>query len=285
MTKHQKRLLAGSVALLTFIIALLHHTLFFPFILIASFFLYSEYFNMFSKYVSGKIPLILCFGFHSILLLLMYVFLLLPAEDTSRFILNIRPPENILLWIPVFIYSGFILLSFYHVLKYDKNTFTTSLVTSLFALFYLSIPILCTLYLFMQETRTVFFIPFLIVWLNDSAAYYMGSHWGKRKIAPSISPNKTFMGTFGSIVATTIIFLIIKVIWSGFPMTFIHIILFIPPLCCIAHLGDFTESGIKRTLDVKDSGNIMPGHGGILDRVDSLLFVMTLFVIFTPLLT
>jgi phosphatidate cytidylyltransferase len=112
---------------------------------------------------------------------------------------------------------------------------------------------------------------FLIIWFGDSAAYYGGRKFGQRKIAPAISPGKTvegalfgLAGSLGGGLIAGIWFLETTALW--------HCLL--AALICgiIGQIGDFAESILKRTAGVKDSSRLFPGHGGFLDRVDSLLF-------------
>ncbi len=121
---------------------------------------------------------------------------------------------------------------------------------------------------------------FIIIWSYDSFAYLVGKAIGKRPIFPAVSPKKTVEGTIGGILITSIIAVIISryffTINSNAVVLAIIIILF-------SILGDFVESYLKRKLGVKDSGNIMPGHGGILDRIDSMLFASIPFVLLLSL--
>ncbi len=111
----------------------------------------------------------------------------------------------------------------------------------------------------------------LLIWLNDSAAYLVGSFIGKNKLYERISPGKTWEGTIGAAVITMACSYIIS-LW--FPeLAFIHWLVIALIVAVLGTAGDLVESMLKRQAGVKDSGKIMPGHGGILDRFDSLLFV------------
>jgi len=123
--------------------------------------------------------------------------------------------------------------------------------------------------------RELIFFVLLITWMGDTTAYYGGKGFGKHKLAPAISPKKTvegaIIGLIGSIVGAIIAkswFLDISILNAIAAGILIGV---------FGQFGDLSESIIKRNLQVKDSGGIIPGHGGILDRVDSLLFSAPVF--------
>ena len=116
-------------------------------------------------------------------------------------------------------------------------------------------------------------VLFLIVtvWAGDISALLCGSFFGRHKLYPKISPNKTFEGLGGAIVGSIIVAL--ACIWLLLPQFKKgHCILLAIGLSLFGQLGDFTESMLKRSAKVKDSGSLFPGHGGMLDRLDSFLF-------------
>ena len=116
----------------------------------------------------------------------------------------------------------------------------------------------------------------LVVWVTDSGAYFTGRAFGKNKLWPEISPNKTIEGFVGGIVLAVIAAMIMQFI-EPFENISFGLLIFVTIVASIfGQMGDLVESAIKRHYDVKDSGNILPGHGGILDRFDSLLFVLPL---------
>lgn len=115
----------------------------------------------------------------------------------------------------------------------------------------------------------------LVVWTTDSGAYFTGRRLGKNKLWPEISPNKTIEGFVGGIVIAVIAVIIMQLI-SPFDVSWGILILIAIVSSIFGQMGDLVESAIKRHYDIKDSGNILPGHGGILDRFDSLLFVLPL---------
>jgi phosphatidate cytidylyltransferase len=118
-----------------------------------------------------------------------------------------------------------------------------------------------------------------IVWIADTAAYFAGRRFGKRKLAPSISPGKTWEGVYGALAAVAVYGLVL--VLAGFPATLaplggIAFIAGLMVLAAVSVVGDLFESLMKRQAGVKDSGSLLPGHGGVLDRVDALLAAMPL---------
>ena len=122
-------------------------------------------------------------------------------------------------------------------------------------------------------------VVLLGTWGFDAAAFFTGHYFGRHKLAPSISPAKTWEGGFGGMVLSIVASLLITVIPLGVSW-YLAIVLGIL-IGVAAVLGDLAESLIKRQTNVKDSGNIMPGHGGMLDRIDSLLFVVIVVYVFS----
>lgn len=110
----------------------------------------------------------------------------------------------------------------------------------------------------------------VLIWVNDSFAFLVGKNFGKTKLFVSVSPKKTIEGFVGGFLCSLIAAYIINILNNDFSLINWFIIAAIVSI--IGTLGDLIESKFKRQAKIKDSGNIMPGHGGILDRLDSLLF-------------
>lgn len=116
------------------------------------------------------------------------------------------------------------------------------------------------------------------VWGCDTGAFFAGHFWGRHKLAPRISPGKTWEGVFGGLILSIAAALLFTTLPMGIPW-YLAVMLGVL-LGVAAVLGDLAESLIKRQTHVKDSGQIMPGHGGILDRLDSILFAVLVVYIF-----
>lgn len=112
----------------------------------------------------------------------------------------------------------------------------------------------------------------LVTWATDIGAYFAGRRFGRRKLAPSISPNKTFEGLWGGMVAATLF----GAAWVWGTELHPALLLFAPLFAVAAQAGDLFESRMKRQAGVKDSGDWLPGHGGLLDRLDGLVPVAVL---------
>jgi phosphatidate cytidylyltransferase len=123
---------------------------------------------------------------------------------------------------------------------------------------------------FEHGERLIFFL-LLIVWLGDIAAYYWGKNFGKNPLAPTVSPKKTVEGAVAGIIGSLMAGVVAQV-WFLDQIAMAHCLLVAVICGIIGQFGDLAESLLKRQVGVKDSSNLIPGHGGVLDRIDSLLF-------------
>ena len=126
--------------------------------------------------------------------------------------------------------------------------------------------------------RELFFVAILIAVLTDSIAYYSGKKLGKIKIFPKTSPNKTLEGLIcGNLITTLLLTFIIVSRPTFFDLNYLLLILIVWVSSLAAILGDYLQSRFKRIQNIKDSGKILPGHGGISDRLDSHLTTLPVF--------
>lgn len=144
----------------------------------------------------------------------------------------------------------------------------------LFGIIYIALPfcMLIIIYKHPYGRAWIFFLLCLIV-MGDTGAFYSGRYLGKHKLHEGISPNKTWEGAIGGLFCAVISGLIFIRVFKPVPIS-LETFFFMIFLAIMAQLGDLAESFIKRSYNIKDSGSILPGHGGILDRIDSFLFTM-----------
>ncbi len=145
------------------------------------------------------------------------------------------------------------------------------------------IPVPLSLLIFIKELdHGTFWILWLliVVFANDTGAFYTGTHFGKRALAPNISPNKTIEGSLGGMAFAMVIgFVFSQIFFNDLYLSFFNILTsFI--LAIAGQIGDLFESAMKRASGVKDSGRILPGHGGMLDRIDGLLLAIPVLYIY-----
>jgi len=126
--------------------------------------------------------------------------------------------------------------------------------------------------------KSLLLLVFFLVWISDISAYFFGKKFGKNKLAPFISPGKTIEGVLGAFLMNTIFIIIYSLLFS---INFFNLLILVIILVPASILGDLFESLIKRESNKKDSSNIIPGHGGILDRIDSLISVLPLMTFFS----
>ncbi len=149
----------------------------------------------------------------------------------------------------------------------------------------LSLGISCTVYCRKADDFGLLYMlmVLLIAWGSDMGAYFIGSFFGKHKLCPNISPKKTVEGFFGGWICGVLFALLIALLWDTFflpttvAVSYWQIAALAFVLSPLSVMGDLFASVVKRQVGAKDYGNIMPGHGGMMDRFDSLLFVAPLF--------
>lgn len=145
-----------------------------------------------------------------------------------------------------------------------------------FAVPYFAVPVLCLVRLHQTDPRLLLLL-LVVVWSGDTAAYYLGSRFGRHRLAPAISPNKSWEGALGGLVASVLI----AGIWSAAVLERLDLaVLAVAAVAAVAgQVGDLVESLFKRGAGVKDSSNLLPGHGGLFDRCDALLLAAPTFLL------
>jgi phosphatidate cytidylyltransferase len=127
---------------------------------------------------------------------------------------------------------------------------------------------------------TWIFILFALVWSTDTFAYFAGRKWGKHPMAPQISPKKTREGLAGGLIGCLALMTALVYVFPSLiaPAQRLYWLVLVLLIALISVMGDLYESMLKRIAQVKDSGRLLPGHGGVLDRVDSLIAALPFFI-------
>lgn len=212
----------------------------------------------------AKLPL---WTIESFLTILITVLLILPSKYMATL------PNDIDQMIVY--YAGTVLLLYISVFAPQRVNFQTVGILSLSALY------VGRGYHFLIETRHYGLMPLIfvmvLVWGNDSFAYIVGRKLGHTPLAPDISPNKTVEGSIGGIIGAFALSSLLLAFDNFFGITIWQNLIVVILIGFIGQLGDLVESAIKRYYGVKDSGIILPGHGGLLDRFDNMLISLPMF--------
>ena len=174
---------------------------------------------------------------------------------------------------------------FVHMSKFASEGAYTLVPIAVFGPLYVGVPLALSLQV-MQADRVFLMFGLLLVWLSDIGAYYAGRKYGEHKLAPRLSPKKTVEGAIGGLLACLLVGLIFKALvpYAAFEYSWSEVFVMAIIVGLVAPCGDLAESILKRDTGIKDSGHGMGGHGGVLDRIDSLLFcfpAMYLFLLAT----
>lgn len=195
---------------------------------------------------------------------------LLPFIFVSFFKLGIHTPAYIFALFPAFLFLIFL----FELFKTVKSPFK-NISFFLMGMIYISLPFSLLADIAISDgiyNPTIVFSLLILVWASDTGAYLVGSMMGKTPLFPRISPNKTWEGSIGGWVLSLLIGIALFYIFGVF---LLWQWLVIAVICAVfGTLGDLVESMLKRSFDIKDSGNLLPGHGGVLDRFDAFLFVL-----------
>ncbi len=181
-----------------------------------------------------------------------------------------------IMYLRVFLPIAIILLFIYAILTNLKTNIMDIMITC-FSL--VLIPFMFSfmkLVLLMEHGRIILLYVLFGAFASDIFAYFIGSKFGKKKLCPNISPKKTVEGSVAGIIGVVVSYIVLTIIsnnYFGLSINFMVIIISGVIIAVIGQFGDLTASAIKRFCKIKDFGSIMPGHGGILDRFDSVMFV------------
>lgn len=238
------------------------------------------------KAVSGKIKVIHFVGF--ILEIVYSLCIILTFHDNM--IIDMETIKNelslcIMFFIPIFIIAMIIILS---ILVFDHkkcNIYDASI--TIFGFFYIGV--LLSFICFIRGLGMFYvWLPFIFAFVSDTGAYFVGSFIGKHKLTSELSPKKTIEGSVGGIIAVALFTLVYTLLFNKFEYMYnpgcmeysAALYVFAGIIGAIlSQIGDLAASSIKRFRGIKDYGNLMPGHGGVLDRFDSVLFTIPLVFI------
>lgn len=176
-------------------------------------------------------------------------------------------------------FIGFSIIGGLELLRKKKNPIGNIAIT-VFSIIYIVIPFGLLSFIANHSGSYSFQIPLgilIIIWTGDTFAYLVGRQFGKHKLLERVSPKKTWEGYFGGVVFSILAGYLLSIFYSD--LSFSQWLTVALIIGLLGTAGDLIESMLKRSAGVKDSGNLMPGHGGVLDRFDSLLFVVP-FVLF-----
>jgi phosphatidate cytidylyltransferase len=144
------------------------------------------------------------------------------------------------------------------------------------AVVYLALPLAALVEIRMIAGPQAVFLVMLTIMVSDTAQYYSGRTFGRRPLAPRISPKKTIEGAIGGFVVATALFVVVGAWWAPTMSVGVRLLLGLA-LVALGIAGDLFESFLKRRANVKDSSQLIPGHGGVLDRIDALLFAAPVY--------
>jgi phosphatidate cytidylyltransferase len=196
----------------------------------------------------------------------------------ALFAINFFRPEMLMAGFSALAFLLFVIIAFRSPL--ERVLLDTS--ASIFGLLYIGLALVTIPLIWAQEHGpSLLLLLFCVVWAGDTIALYVGRAYGKHKLAPKLSPGKTWEGSIASVGGTLLATLLLMGIAAlmvrhnltglSYDGSWLHWLVLAVVLNIAAQLGDLVESALKRGAKVKDSGSLLPGHGGVLDRIDALL--------------
>ena len=176
------------------------------------------------------------------------------------------------------------LSAFFIILSHPKNSnlLNRNMVIGLINGLFLFAPMAASLAILHSQDRSFVLLLLLYIWAADIGAYFAGKRFGNKKLCPNVSPNKTWEGAYGGVILAQVVAIayVLSNIQSPIAKDFLVFCFLALIVSLVSILGDLFESVLKRISDQKDSGNILPGHGGLLDRIDSLTGSAPVFLLF-----
>jgi phosphatidate cytidylyltransferase len=172
----------------------------------------------------------------------------------------------------VLTYAFLVAVFLYYLLNYNKHTFLDAALTY-FGLIYTALPFSMMISLrSMQHGEIALWAALILSWASDTMAYFIGVSIGKHRLCPHISPKKSVEGSIGGLAGSAVAGIIISVLWKSLRLNLIEGFLLGIFIGFASQTGDLVASAIKRYSGIKDFGSLIPGHGGVLDRFDSIIF-------------
>lgn len=211
---------------------------------------------------------------------------LLPLVVVDAAVVQDLPLFHYLSKIALFLLPMFLLIFIYELFTKTEQPFANLAFIAL-GIFYITIPmILLSVVAFRKEafSPVLVFGMLILVWANDTAAYMTGSQIGKHKFFPRISPKKTWEGIIGGALGALIVSGLCYLVFKNESLTLLEWFGLGLIIAIFGPLGDLVESMMKRSLGIKDSGNLLPGHGGFLDRFDAFIFIIPFSALYLHLI-
>lgn len=205
------------------------------------------------------------------------LFILLTLLIQSFFFVNLLQPNyyNLLIFVIVFCLFLTIIFSNHKIKIVDIST-------AIFLTLYIGVGFFALYNIRLMSLELVFYL-LLTIWITDSGAYFGGMKFGKRKLSPNISPNKSIegsiIGSCSSIIIALIFFFTTTIFNNIFEAILVTLVISV-----VGQIGDLIESAYKREYGVKDSSNLLPGHGGIFDRFDSVILSAPVLLLFLEII-
>jgi phosphatidate cytidylyltransferase len=260
---HAKRWLTGIIAipLLIYIIGLGPRWLFFSLLSVVSVVGLIEFYGM----TASELPKLVRWSSYLLTLLLFAAFYMRQVLLT---------PFIIVIW-------AFISMTFFLFTRPTPNQqWTSDIGKAVLGPIYVGLPLSMLLMIHLRPNGKIWiFFLLSVIFASDTGAFYFGKFLGKHKLYAAISPNKTWEGAVGGLLSSIIVALLFLRILK-FHQSSLTIVILVLALSVVGQIGDLAESMLKRNHGLKDSGKILPGHGGILDRIDGLLFSIPILYIF-----